>query len=526
MTPGRDPSRQNPKSGLPRGSKSSSVADALIPWLQTLVLSGGDRDGELLEVLEWQRAFLADALAPGVREAALSVARGNGKSALVAALATAVVHPEGPLHGNRREVVVVASSFAQGRIVFDDVLAFLGREVRERGRGFRLQDSAQAASVEWTATGARVRCLGSDPGRLHGLRPWLVLADEPAQWPHGLADRMIAALRTSLGKSPEARIITLGTRPADSGHWFARALEGEHSHCYAAAADADPLSDEAVAAANPSLDHLPSLRAQLNAEREHARMDAGALATWRALRLNLGVLDTDEPVLLEAADYQAAEGIEAACEGSAVWGVDLGSSEAQSAVAAYWPATGRLEAIAAFPGVPGLVDRGRKDNAGNLYLDCVRSGDLLILGDATVDVSALIRAALDRWGAPAAVAADRWRNPELRFALATAGVPKAAFELRGMGWKDGAEDVRLFRKAFLDGAVKPRQSLLLRSAFAEARTVTDSAGNVKLAKSTQGGRRVTARDDAAAAAILAVALGVRRGRKPAQPRRRWAIVGQ
>ena len=44
--------------------------------------------------------------------------------------------------------------------------------------------------------------------------------------------------------------------------------------------------------------------------------------------------------------------------------------------------------------------------------------------------------------------------------------------------------------------------------------VTDPAGNSKLAKATQGGRRVRARDDAAAAAILAVAAGTRRWQGP------------
>ena len=42
-------------------------------------------------------------------------------------------------------------------------------------------------------------------------------------------------------------------------------------------------------------------------------------------------------------------------------------------------------------------------------------------------------------------------------------------------------------------------------ALSEARVVTDAAGNAKLAKRSEGGRRVAARDDAAAAAILAVA---------------------
>ena len=51
----------------------------------------------------------------------------------------------------------------------------------------------------------------------------------------------------------------------------------------------------------------------------------------------------------------------------------------------------------------------------------------------------------------------------------------------------------------------------------------DPAGNAKLAKRAEGGRRSTARDDAAAAAILAVAAGARRA-KPAR-RLRHALAG-
>ena len=47
------------------------------------------------------------------------------------------------------------------------------------------------------------------------------------------------------------------------------------------------------------------------------------------------------------------------------------------------------------------------------------------------------------------------------------------------------------------------------AAFREARLVGDTAGNFKLAKSSQGGRRQAAHDDVAAAAVLAIASGVR-----------------
>ena len=91
-----------------------------------------------------------------------------------------------------------------------------------------------------------------------------------------------------------------------------------------------------------------------------------------------------------------------------------------------------------------------------------------------------------------------------------------------MGFVDGAADVRAFRRAFAEAKVTPAPSLLLRSAMAEARTISDPAGNAKLSKGTQGGRRLRARDDAAAAAVLAVAAGTR---QPAHPPRRWRYAG-
>ena len=79
--------------------------------------------------------------------------------------------------------------------------------------------------------------------------------------------------------------------------------------------------------------------------------------------------------------------------------------------------------------------------------------------------------------------------------------------------------------ATIAGDVHPPRSLL-RSAMSEARTVSDPGGNRKLAKAGDGGgRRSLARDDAAAAAILAVAEGARRAAMPKPRRLRHAIAG-
>ena len=52
-------------------------------------------------------------------------------------------------------------------------------------------------------------------------------------------------------------------------------------------------------------------------------------------------------------------------------------------------------------------------------------------------------------------------------------------------------------------------SLAMGSAMRGAVTVSDPAGNLKLAKGTQGGRRGRHKDDLAAASVLAVSIGAR-----------------
>ena len=118
---------------------------------------------------------------------------------------------------------------------------------------------------------------------------------------------------------------------------------------------------------------------------------------------------------------------------------------------------------------------------GLLYRHCADRGELLQLGHRTVDVAALLRAALDRFGKPARVVADTWRQAELREKLDAMGFPLCPLETRRQGFMDGGEDVRAFRRACAEGAVvTPAPSLLMRSAMAEARTVVDAAGNAKL----------------------------------------------
>ena len=487
-----------------------SEATKLTKYLEGLKVTQGPRAGETFTVLPWQKGFIRGFLQAQV--SALSVARGNGKTTLLAGIAAAAL--SGPLARDRGEVLLVAGAFSQAKISFDHVLSFISPDP---GR-YRIWDTSQNAEILDRETGSTLKCAGAGPRLLHGRAPVLILGDEPSAWLHTQAEKMVSALLTGLGKHTDARAVFLGTRPGSPDNFFQKMLDGnaDFSACYAAPKELyenKPFTLEAIRRANPSLAHMPDLKKAILKDGERAKKDASLLPAYLALRLNAGVSDVVESVLLEAGSWQKIEG-NADARGAAVWGVDLSTCAAQSAIACFWPQSGRLEAVSAFPEKPNLKTRGTQDGAGSLYETCHRRGELILAGQYSVDVPELLRVALARFGKPSQLVCDRWRIADLRDACAKAKIPLTRIVERGMGFRDGAEDVRNFRKACLDGAVVPVKSLLLRSAMSVARTVSDPSGNAKISKAGEG-KRAGSRDDAAAAAVLAVSSGMR---EPPRPR--------
>ena len=513
-----------------------SVHARLIDWIQSeLTITQGQGVGQPMRLFAWEKRFIRGAFRPNVSSAALSIGRGNGKTSVSAAIATAAI--DGPLRQSRGECIIVAASLTQARIAFDHVLAFLTEKHGEMDKKtWQINNTPQRAWIVHRKSGASVKCIASEPSKAHGLAPTLILADEPAQWEASKSDRMLAALRTSMGKIAGARLIALGTQADNPDHWFSRMLHTEGAADYvqvhAAPENAPPFRKTTWRKANPSLDGMPVLEAAIRKEAARARKDAMELASFRALRLNQPVSDTIASVLLEASTWRGIESTETPRMGAGyILGVDLGTSAAMSAACAYSPKAKALDCFAVFPETPTLKERELRDGvSGNmLYQRMHERGELLLRGARVSSIAGLLSEAARRWGKPSVIVCDRWREQELRQELEKARFPGgAAVIARGQGYKDGAEDVRDFRKAVLTGHVQAPVSLLLRSAISEARVVSDPAGNAKLSKGSQGGRRGLGRDDAVAAAILAIAEGERRrrsGRLRTRRKRRIGIAG-
>ncbi|WP_419932025.1 hypothetical protein [Candidatus Poriferisodalis sp.] len=484
-------------------------AGEVIDWIDAnLVNPHGDLAGEPFGLLDHERELIEGVCSH--TEAAWSAARGQRKTPLAAAIAAAYVAPGGPFDWlpAGRQVVIVAASGDQASLALTDLSTMLG----ESWPGAKFANSPTMR--RWDATelgGGECKVISSNPKTAHGLRPGLVVADEMAQWPVGWLGPMMAALRTARGKVPGSRFIAIGTRSHIADHVFSKMLDSTDAASWSKVHAAEPADDlgayETWCKAAPSLPVLPTLQAAYRQEWGAAQKDPSQLAAFKSLRLNMGTRDTIEAVVVDADVWRDAEG-DLPADGPCVWGLDLGGVAAMSAAAAYWPHTGRLEAFGYFPGDPDLTARGLADGVGTLYEDMARRGELrTVAGSRTVPPVELLGEALERWGTPAAMAGDRYRQADLIDAFRAAGIPRVPMTWANLSWKDSAEALRRFRVGLLEDQVRPVPSLLLRSALAEARTVTDQAGNERLATKTESGRRRTGKDDALAAAIQAVAVG-------------------
>ena len=490
------------------------LAGRILTFIRTLTVTSGDHLDELVTVLPYQERFVRGTFRPGVQTAALSISRGNGKTSLVSFLAFSVLSPDGPLHEKNAAVIVAAANFEQGAAIHKSAVDQIP-DADDRNV-WSIWDSNRLR-IRHKASGAELRVLSFSPGASHGLMgAKLILCDEVAQWPRTQRDKMFNALETSLGKTPGGRLIAISTRPESKENPFTKMLDGQADYGleFKSRAGRGWHKDSAIRTANPALDHFPALRAAIERDRRIARQDPQKQAVFRAYRLNQGTAEGEvRDVVLSAHDYEGLEADAVDVGDEYILSLDLSGGHAQNGVAAialHPDADGRhhVDAFACWPSSVKIAERSKRDGVD---YGAMQAGDDLMQFNGTVSVDQVIAEAMERWGRPVAVVSDFYRISECRNVLEGHGYfeDDETIILRRMGWGDGSEDLRAFRRMVAEGSIRIRRSLLLRSSFAAARTIGDSSGNEKLAKLTErGGRGV---DDAAAAVLIGCAEVHRRG---------------
>ncbi|MEM9782353.1 MAG: terminase TerL endonuclease subunit [Pseudomonadota bacterium] len=502
-----------------------TAASDAIRFLEGLSVPEGPRAGRPVRLAPFQKAFVRGALKRDTAAAVLSIGRGNGKSALSAGIALGALLGVWD-HQPRREVVIAARTRDQARIAWSFAEAFARTLPEDVQAALRFRRSPRLEiEFEGDGGGHFLRAIAADGRSALGGAPVLALMDERGHWAADRGDALEDALMSGLGKRG-GRALIISTSAPDDAHPFSRWIDSPppgtfvQEHRPAPSLPADDL--DSLIEANPGAKcGIGSSATWLQQQAGRAiAMGGHALTSFRLYNRNERVSGEARDVLLTVDEWLAAESdTPPPRSGPVVVGIDLGGSASMSAAALYWPETARLEAYGTFPGTPSLLDRGQADGVARRYAEMAERGEMTVLGEKTVPVAGWLAEVMRRVEGLtiSALVADRYKEAELSEAMQWAGV-RAPIVWRGMGFRDGGEDVERFKRAVFDGRVRCAPSLLMRSALADAVCLRDPAGNAKLAKARSKGRI-----DPAAAAVLAVAEGARQSARPAVriPRVLW-----
>ncbi len=454
-----------------------------------------------LELLGFQQRFMRKSMRASIRTAALSIPRGNGKSTLAGWIAARELERAEP----HQEICVVAASLEQGRIVHKATRHFLGEDA-----GYVYQDSTVKVGIR-APNNAKLRVLGANGKTAMGLvNVPLVIGDEPGSWQLRDGELMRDAVETAQGKPGSAlRVLYIGTLAPQGipGTWWGDMIDaGSTGSVYVQALRGDVKKwDKAseIRRCNPLMWKYADSRKVLFDERDAARRDSRLRARFKSYRLNVPTSDS-AVMLLKPEDWDSVLSRDVAQRtGQPIVGVDLGGGRSWSSAVALWP-SGRIEAVAVCPGIPGLDAQEKRDRVPRgLYRSLAAGGRLRVAEGLRIPpVGMLVDMAVSEWGTPKVIISDRFRLPDLKDAI-----PPCPLSPRVTRWSEAGADIRDLRKLALDGPLscEPASRDLVTASLAVAMVRNDDQGNCRLVKKTSDN---SARDDVAAALVLAAgALG-------------------
>lgn len=449
----------------------------------------GAHVGEPIKLATFQKRFIRAAYKKGVRRAYLSIARKNGKSALIAALLLA--HLVGPKAQPNTQIVSGARSRDQAALVFDLArkMVDLSPELREI---VRVVPSSKRLiglprNVEFKALAAEGRTA-------HGLSPVLAILDEVGQV-QGPQDDFVDAITTSQGAHENPLLIAISTQaPTDAdlfSVWLDDAAASKDprvvSHVYAAREDAELNDKKAWAAANPALGLFRS-KADVEDQAEQAKRMPAYENTFRNLVLNQRV-STLSPFVSRGV-WDECGGAAKAPQGEIAWGgLDLSSrTDLTAFVLVFQDEDGLWQVLPRFwTPEAGLRERSRNDRVP--YEQWAREGYLIATPGASVDYEYVARDIADLLDAVdiQSIAYDRWRIDLMRREFERIGLDLPLHPF-GQGFRDMAPALDTLEADLRNGRLRHGNHPLLTMCAANAVVTRDPAGNRKLDKGRANGR--------------------------------------
>ena len=299
-------------------------AERIIAFISRyLVVPEGKLIGKPVRLLPFQERFVREVYdnPHGTSRAYLSIARKNGKTAIIACLLLA--HIVGPEAKKNSRIISGAQSRKQAAEVFNyaSKMVLMSPELSKL---VRIVPSAKmiiglAKNVEYYASSAEAKSA-------HGGSPILAILDEVGQI-KGPTDDFVEAIETAQGAyEGEALLIAISTQAATDNDLFSRWLDDAEtskdkrivSHVYTAPADCELDDRSAWSAANPALGVFRSVTDVEDFSRQAMRMPSKE-NSFRWLFLNQRV-DASAPFVSRAVWQDCAASVVEDFKGLPVFG--------------------------------------------------------------------------------------------------------------------------------------------------------------------------------------------------------------
>lgn len=447
----------------------------------------GAHVGQPIILEDFQKKFILDVYdnPHGTHTAILSIARKNGKTALIAGILLA--HLIGPEAVQNSQIVSGALSRDQAAIVFK--LAVKMINLNEA-----LQDLVHIIPSTKTLVGlaknVEFRALSAEGKTTHGLSPILAILDETGQV-KGPQDEFVDAVVTAQGAHEAPLLMVISTQAATDADllsiWIDDALKGEDPktvcHLYTTPMEMDILDKKSWKLSNPALGKFRSEPDMQKLAEKASRMPS-AENTFRNLNLNQRVSTVSPFVAKQTWDSCLGE-LPPIYECDEVWaGLDL---SARTDLTACVFVGRKDDKFYAYPVVwtpeIGLIDRAKRDRVP--YDLWVKQGYMFTTPGATVDyeyVAKHIGEVASDVKILHAIAFDRWRIDVFKKECDKLGLelPLVPF---GQGFKDMSPALDTVEAQLLNARIVHNNNPALNMAAANAVVVKDPAGGRKLDKS-------------------------------------------
>lgn len=473
----------------------SQRGDRAIAFIETyLKIPEGSQVGKSIVLLPFQKKFIREVLdnPAGTELGILSIARKNGKTALIAALL--LVFLVGPEARQNSQIVSGARSRKQAALVFKLAHKMLITAPQLKGL-WKVTPSNNV--LIGTARNVEYQAISAEAGTAHGLSPYLAILDELGQV-KGEQDDFVEAIVTAQGAYDDAIKLAISTQAASDAALLSRWIDDARSsedprivcHVYEAPIDAELNDREAWRAANPALGKFRSLKDFEQWSAKAVRQPSEE-SGFRNLGLNQRVNRIDPFLSKSLWLKNAGEPDDAVFYRRPVWGgLDLSKTTDLSAfVLVAEDEKGIWHVKPTFWKPAELIeDHARRDRVP--YGRWAKDGALETPPGVVIDNTFVAKKIADICDGMdiQKIGFDPWRFDQMKAPLEDAGISLDLFHMVIQGPKTMSPYLTFVETKFLQERVRHGRHPVLEDHASNAVTVPDSNENRKLDKARSTGR--------------------------------------